>query len=444
MPPKIIIVGAGFGGLNAALILAKCDGIELTVIDKKNHHLFQPLLYQVATATISPADIATPIRSLIHKSGQGHQVVMSKVHHIDIEKKNVHAGHEIFHYDYLILACGSCHSYFGHPGWQNFAPGLKTIEQATEIRRRILSAFERADREHDQEEQKHWLSFVIVGAGPTGVELAGALAEISRLGLSSDFPKIDPKQVRILLVEAGPRILMQFSAELASRARRDLESLGVEVRTSTSVIDITREGVHVANGFIDAHTVLWAAGVAPSELNTKLGLHVDPTGRIRVNEYLQAQDHSEIFVIGDQAYSINNKGQPLPGLAPVAIQQGRYVGKSILSLIKNKEIKAFAYRNRGQLATIGRRKAIVEGPYLRWSGSLAWLIWLGVHIYFLIGFRNRLLVMIQWFSSYVVGHPGARLIVGRKWQQNNEIYTHRSRMPRRSKYMKSYGRLRFF
>jgi NADH dehydrogenase len=418
---KVVIIGAGFGGLNAAKTLANERSIELTVIDQKNHHLFQPLLYQVATAGLSPAEIASPIRSLLVRDNRRINVIMAQVNAVDLRAKTVTADHQIFSYDYLVLACGASHSYFGNDHWQQFAPGLKTIEQATEIRRRILTAFERAECEADPQKQREWLSFVVVGGGPTGVELAGALAEISRFTLSRDFHRIDSRRTRIILIEAGPRILPQFSASLSQRATEDLEKLGVTVWTSVRVTDINEKGVSLGAEFLQANTVLWAAGVKASSLNNTLAVDLDQSGRIKVNEYAQIPAFPAVFVIGDQAAFLDKAGQALPGVAPVAMQQGRYVAKSIVRLLSQKPLKAFHYFDKGQLATIGRRRAVVQGPHFQCAGLFAWIIWLAVHIFYLIGFQNRVFVMIQWFSSYVLFRRGARLIVDKEWRQQRDV-----------------------
>lgn len=412
---KVIIVGGGFGGLNAARKLGKSEELEITLIDQRNHHLFQPLLYQVAMAGLSPADIAAPIRALL--AGQENtSVLKEKVIDVDLNNRQVRTTENHYPYDYLILACGSRHAYFGNNHWESFAPGLKTLEQATEIRRRVLNAFEEAEKEDDPKRQKELLTFVIVGGGPTGVELAGAVGEMSRFTLAKDFRRIDPKLTRIVLIEAGPRILPSFDKKLSSRAVRDLEKLGVQVWTSSPVTHLDKGEVHVGGERINCATILWAAGVKPSGLNQKLGEELDRQGRVVVKKDLSLPNHSNVFVIGDQAHFKNKAGNPLPGVAPVAMQQGNFVGQLILDEIAGKPRQEFTYRDKGQMATIGRSQAIVESGKLKFAGFPAWLAWLIVHIYYLTGFRNRIFVVMQWAWSYLTFRRGARLIVQKQWQ----------------------------
>lgn len=416
---RVVIVGSGFAGLAAAQQLASKSAVQLTVIDQKNHHLFQPLLYQVAMAGLSPSEIAVPIRSLIARYHKNVEVLLGKVTHVDLKAKTVQwdEGKSI-PYDYLVLACGATHSYFGHDEWEEFAPGLKTIEQATEIRRRVLLAFEVAERETHPELQREELTFVVVGGGPTGVELAGALGEISRYTLARDFSNIDPKRTRIILIEAGPRILPSFDPDLSARASRDLERLGVTVWTSTMVTGISGDGVTLGGGeLLRAKTVLWAAGVKPSPLNMSLDAPVDRQGRVMVEQDLTLKGYPNVFVIGDQAHVAGKEGQPLPGLAPVAIQEGRWTAQNIIRKIKGKPTLPFHYRDKGQLATIGRRRAVVQMEALRFGGWPAWVVWLLVHIYYLIGFRNRIIVLIQWCWSYFFYARGSRLIVNKEWRE---------------------------
>ncbi|MCA2960407.1 MAG: NAD(P)/FAD-dependent oxidoreductase [Silvanigrellales bacterium] len=417
---RIVVVGAGFAGLSVAKGLLARRDLHLTVIDEKNHHLFQPLLYQVAMAGLSPADIAVPIRSLLKPRADGARVdvLMGKVTGVDTSQKRVRwTGGDDIGFDFLVVACGATHSYFGHEAWEEHAPGLKTLEQATEIRRRVLSAFEAAEREHDPEKQRELLTFVVVGGGPTGVELAGALGEISRYTLSADFSNIDPRRTRIVLIEAGGRILPSFTSSLSRKAARDLESLGVTVWTSTRVTDIQPAGVSLGREFLRAKTVLWAAGVKPSPLGAALGVPLDPAGRVIVTGQMNLEAHPEIFCLGDQAHVEGPQGFPLPGLAPVAMQQGRYVADAIARVLDGKEAPSgFRYADKGQMATIGRRRAVAETGTLRLGGFVAWLAWIFVHIYYLVGFKNKTFVLLQWASGYLFYRRGARLIVNKEWR----------------------------
>ena len=419
---KVVIVGGGFAGLNAAKVLAGRREVEVEVIDRRNHHLFQPLLYQVATAGLSPAEIAVPIRGLL--SGYANtNVNLANVLEVSPTQKLVKTDSGSFPYDFAILACGSKHSYFGHPEWENFAPGLKTLEQATEIRRRVLLAFEKAERETDPERQKRLLTFVVVGAGPTGVELAGALGEISRFTLSRDFHRIDPARTRVMLIEAGPRILASFSEKLAKGAARDLEKLGVQIWTSTRVTGVSNEGVQLSQETLQAATVLWAAGVAPSSLGKTLGVPLDKVGRVVVEADLSVKGFPTLFVTGDQASCLGENGEPLPGLAPVAMQQGRCAARNILADIAGKARRPFHYMDKGQMATIGRKKAIAQTKHLQFSGFLAWMAWLLVHVYYLIGFKNRLFVLFSWAWAYLTFSRGARLIVDKEWRSHSRAAT---------------------
>jgi NADH:ubiquinone reductase (H+-translocating) len=411
---KVVIVGAGFAGLNAARKLRKADEVDVTVIDRENHHLFQPLLYQVAMAALSPAEIAAPIRSLL--SGGNARVIQATAQRIDIEGRRVITDAGEYSYDYLLLACGAQHAYFGHEEWEVNAPGLKTLPQATEIRRRVLEAFEAAERETDVNARRRHLTFVVVGGGPTGVELAGAIGEMSRFTLAKDFRTIDPRQTRIILIEAGDRILTAFDQKLAARAMRDLESLGVQVWTSSRVTNITAEGVMVGNEHVASSTVLWAAGVRAADVGRTLGAPVDNAGRVIVSEDLTIPGHPEVFVAGDMAHRVGADGRPLPGVALVAMQQGIYAAKMIRNDLAGKPRVPFRYRDLGQLATIGRSRAICEIFSIKLSGWIAWWVWLLVHIYRLSGFRNRIIVLIQWAWSYMTFNRGARLIVGKEWR----------------------------
>ncbi len=412
---KIVIVGGGFGGLNAAKALAGKRDVSLTLIDRRNHHLFQPLLYQVATAGLSPAEIAMPIRSILTGFPNTH-TILANVQQVDAAGKKLITDAGVVPFDTLILACGSKHSYFGHSEWEAFAPGLKTLEQATEIRRRVLLAFELAERETDPDRQKQLLTFVVVGGGPTGVELAGALGEISRFTLSKDFKNIDPARTRVMLIEAGPRVLASFSEKLAKRAARDLERMGVQIWTSSRVTGVSAEGVQLGTEALRAATVLWAAGVAPSSLGKTLGVPLDRVGRVVVEADLSVKGFPYLFVIGDQACSTGEDGQALPGLAPVAIQQGRWAARNILADLAGRPRKPFKYYDKGQMATIGRMKAVAQTKTLQFAGLLAWLAWLVVHIYYLIGFKNRLFVLFDWAWAYVTFNRGARLIVQKEWR----------------------------
>lgn len=421
---KVVIIGAGFAGLSAAKILSCAKDIDVTLLDRKNHHLFQPLLYQVATAGLSPADIAVPIRSLF-PSRPGIRVILDEVVRMDLDAKKVFSAKTEYAYDDLIVACGANHSYFGSDHWEEFAPGLKTLEHAIEIRRRVLSAFEEAEKETNAEAARSWLSFVVVGAGPTGVELAGSLAELSRVTLSKDFRRISPDRARIILVEAGPRVLASFSEDSSKIALQDLETLGVQVWTNTRVTNVTAEGVQLGSDFIATHTVFWAAGVEASPLGKALKAETDRAGRVMVNDHLQLQSHPDVYVLGDMA-SVAWRNGTLPGLAPVAQQQGRYVAAAIQKKMKGRPVAAFRYLDKGSMATIGRNKAVLEFGKLRMSGRLAWAAWLFIHVYYLIGFRNRLLVMMQWAWSYLTYKRGARLIVSRNWRQEPTTGTPKS------------------
>jgi NADH dehydrogenase len=413
--PRVLIIGGGFAGLNAAKGLGGIAGIEVTLVDRTNHHLFQPLLYQVAMAGLSPADIAAPIRSIL--SGYRNiRVLQGEVLSLELDHSLVVTDFGELQFDYLILACGARHSYFGHEEWEEHAPGLKNLEQATEIRRRVLSAYETAERSNSADERKRLLTFVVVGGGPTGVELAGAIGEMSRFTLARDFRSIDAKLARVILVEAGARILPMFSAEQAARATRDLEQLGVQVWTSSAVTKIDAGGVEMGTERIQAATVLWAAGVKASPLGQSASLEVDRQGRMMVEPDLSVKGHGNVFVAGDQACFVHSTGKPLPGTAPVAMQQGRYLARTIRRELAGKSRQPFRFVDKGQMATIGRSRAIVEIGRLKMAGFVAWLLWLIVHIYYLTGFKNRLLVVLQWAWSYLSFRRGARLIVNKEWR----------------------------
>jgi NADH dehydrogenase len=418
--PRVVIVGAGFGGLNAAQIVAN-GPVQVTVIDRKNFHTFQPLLYQVATAGLSPGEIAAPIRSIL-RSHKNVEVLMEDVTGFDLERRVVETPEGEIPYDYLIVAAGAGHSYFGHEDWEPYAPGLKTIEDALEIRRRVLLAFELAERQAAAGETDAPLNFVVVGGGPTGVELAGTLAEISRYALAHDFRSIDPARTHIVLLEGGPRVLPTYPEDLSRSAEEQLHRLGVEVRTSTMVTQVEAGAVYLGETRLPATVILWAAGVAASPLGKKLGGPVDRAGRVAVHSDMSLPGHPEIFVIGDLAAAKDEKGKLLPGVAPVAIQQGKYVAKVIRQEVERPDRyrnygnvdtrQPFHYWDKGSLATIGRAAAVAQFGKIHVSGFIAWLSWLFIHIFFLIGFRNRLLVFIQWAWSYVTYERGARLITG--------------------------------
>lgn len=414
---RIVIVGAGFAGLKAAKVLSGKKEFMVTIIDRRNHHLFQPLLYQVATAGLSPADIAVPIRSLFNKQAN-IEVLKGEVKSINKKAKTLDTSFGEVPYDTLILACGATHSYFGNDDWEEFAPGLKTLAQATEIRRRVLNAFEMAENEADPAKRRKKLSFVVVGGGPTGVELAGAIAEMSRYTLIKDFKHINPTLTRVILVEAGPSILPSFSEKLRLLASRDLEKLGCQIWTNSMVTKIDKDGVQLGDERIEASTVIWAAGVKASSLGVKLGVETDKQGKVLVNEFCQLIDDEDIFVAGDMAHFEDKKSGILPGIAPVATQQGAYIANYLVHQAKNssKEAAPFIYNDKGQMATIGRSKAIVELPFLKFGGFIAWFAWLFIHIYYLTGFKNRFFVVFQWAWSYLTFNRGARLIVNREWR----------------------------
>lgn len=412
----VIAGGGGFAGLNAARKFKNRKDVRVTLIDRRNHHLFQPLLYQVAMAALSPADIATPVRS-ITSDCNNVDVLLGLILDVDLENQVVKCDFGNVSYDYLILAMGATHSYFGNDQWEDHAPGLKSLEEATEIRKRMLISYELAERETDPEVKKELLTFVIVGGGPTGVELAGALGEISRYTLSKDFRNIDPKRTRIILIEGAPRILGGFSEKLSAHASRELERLGVTIWTNSMVTEVNEHGVVAGDERIRAHTVLWAAGVRPSEINYRLNMEKDRAGRLIVQTDLSLPGFSNVFAVGDLAHFAHTEsGQPLPGLAPVAMQQGKAAAENIIADIKKKERKMFKYRDKGMMATIGKASAVMEVGKWKQSGFIAWIAWLFVHIYYLIGFRNRMMVLMQWAWSYLTVRRGARLITSKVWK----------------------------
>lgn len=415
----VVIVGSGFAGLNAAKALSRSQDVAVFLIDQRNYHLFQPLLYQVATAGLNPADIAVPIRSQFPTSSNVH-VHLDKVVGVDLRQRLVKvsgSGHEHeIEFDFLVLACGAQHSYFGRPEWEEFAPGLKSLEQATEIRRRILLAFERAENELDPVAQKALLNFVIVGGGPTGVEIAGAIADISRTVLVHDFKRIDPTKAVITLLEAAPRLLTPFSEDLSEKARQDLIEMGVHVRLGAKVEDIGANGVRFGDENIESRTVIWAAGIQSAKLDIIPPIETDRAGRIKINSDLSIPGFECAFAIGDMAALEVAPGRLVPGLAPAAIQEGKHVAAVIESTLRGEPRKPFRYRDKGQLATIGRSKAIMQSGRLKVTGHLAWLAWLFVHVFYLVGFKNRMMVMITWAWSYLRSKRGSRLINEHEWR----------------------------
>jgi len=408
--PHVVVLGGGFGGLYATRALARAP-VTVTVVDSKNHHLFQPLLYQVATAALSPGDIAVPIRRIL-RSQKNATVMLAKALAIDTANKRVTLEVDgQLDYDFLVVATGATHSYFGHDAWHAFAPGLKSIEDALDIRKRVLIAYEHAEREPDPLVQKEWLTFVVVGGGPTGVELAGALAEISRHVLDEDFRRIDPTSARVVLVEAGRRVLPSFTPGSSARAKEQLEKLGAEVLLGARVTDIDARGVTLEGHRIEARTVLWAAGVAASPLARTLGVPLDRAGRVPVLPDLTVPGAPDVFVIGDLA-ALEQDKMPVPGVAPAAMQEGRHAARNIVRRARGEAALAFRYRDKGSLATIGRVSAVAEFGSIELSGLIAWLAWLFIHVLFLIGFRNRYLVLSEWAWGYVTYERGARLITG--------------------------------
>jgi len=407
--PKVVIIGGGFGGIYAARILAN-QPVDVTLIDRTNHHLFQPLLYQVATAMLSPADIAQPIRSIL-KDAKNVRVVMGRVESIDTAAKIVHTRGSQYPFHYLILAAGARHSYFGNDHWEAFAPGLKSLSDALELRRRILNAFEIAETATDAEVQQAAMTFVVIGAGPTGVEMAGSIAELAKRTIVHDFRNIQTKQARIVLLDAAPKVLPMFDDILCASALKQLEKLDIEVKVGTKVVAVTPEGVQLESGLIRARTVIWAAGNAASPLAKQLG-ETDRQGRIIVNEDLSVPGHAEIFAIGDVANFSHQGGKPLPGIAPFAMQTGEQAARNILARALGSPTKTFKYWDKGSMATIGRNKAIADLKVVKLSGFLAWLSWLLIHLLFIVELRNRILIFFQWAWSYITYSHGARLTYG--------------------------------
>jgi NADH dehydrogenase len=412
--PHVIIVGGGFAGLYAARVLSKCP-VRVTILDRQNHHTFQPLLYQVATAGLAPTEIAMPIRSIVREY-RNTEVLMAEVTGFDLEQQTVQTAEGELSYDYLLIAAGATHAYFGHDEWSRYAPGLKSVADAVEIRRRVLLSFELAEREARLHNRKIPLNFFVVGGGPTGVEMAGALSEISRRVIAEDFRSIDPKTTRIILVEGAPKILGAFPDDLCASARRQLEKIGVEVMTGAMVTDIGPDYLCIGGVKHPAAVVVWGAGVAASPLGAKLGVPTDRAGRPIVNPDLSLPGHSNVFVLGDMASVKQKNGAPVPGVAPGAIQMGTFAGKTIAAELRGEARKEFSYWNKGTLATIGRNAAVGDLGPVHLSGFLAWMAWLLIHVYFLIGFRNRIRVMADWAWQYFTFGRGARLITGqREW-----------------------------
>ncbi len=424
--PRVVIIGAGFGGLSAAKRLARAP-FDVTIVDRHNYHLFQPLLYQVATAALSPGDIASPIRGILQRQKNAN-VILAKVSAVDTARKDVIAEGRRIPYDYLIVATGAEHAYFGHD-WSSFAPGLKTIDDATYLRRRILLAFERAETEPDADERRRLLNFVVVGGGPTGVEMAGAIAELAKRALASDFRAIDPRSARIILIEAAPRLLTPFDPSLSEAARRSLEQLGVEVRLGVGVTDCDGSGVLLGAERLETRTIIWAAGVKASPAAEWLGAGSDRAGRVKVQTDLSVPGHPDVFVIGDVAAASGSDGEPLPGIAPVAKQQGSYVADLLMARVAGKTLPAFRYRDFGALATIGRKRAVAQIGAFKVSGFPAWLLWSLAHIYFLIGFRNRLVVAMNWGWNYLTFQRGTRLITGISGSRIEDVMPARTTAP---------------
>jgi NADH:ubiquinone reductase (H+-translocating) len=418
--PHVVIIGGGFGGLNAARALRDAP-VDITIIDRRNHHVFQPLLYQVATASLSPADIAQPIRAIFRNQDNVTTVLLAEANSVDLAGKRIILDEGEISYDYLVIATGARHAYFGHDEWEPLAPGLKSLEDALEIRRRVLVAFEEAERTDDEYARNRLMTFVVVGGGPTGAELAGALGEISRQTLAREYDRIDPTWARIYLFEAGPRILSTFPESLANKAVKYLNSLGVQVRTGTAVTEISTEGVVAGDKMIPVATVLWAAGVVASSLARTLDVPLDRNGRVIVQPDLTIAGYPDAFVVGDLAALAGEDGRQLPGVAQVAIQQGQCAARSIVHSLHGEPLETFQYVDKGNMATIGRNKAVADIRGIRLSGFVAWVAWLWIHIFYLIGFRNRLGVMLNWAWSYVTYNRGARLITKTGFEQTREI-----------------------
>ena len=414
--PRIVIIGGGFGGITAAKKLRRANA-QVTVVDRTNHFIFQPLLYQVATASLAPSEITAPIRWILRRS-KNTEVLLAEVREIDPARRVIRIDEALreIPYDYLIVATGSRHAYFGHDEWEPYAPGLKAIEDATEIRRRFLLAYEIAEKIDGESERQEYLTFVIVGGGPTGVELAGALPFIAKKTLAPDFRRIDARKTRVVLIEAGPRILPTFPEDLAAHATQDLKDLGVEVMVNSAVTGVEADGVRIGAEKIRARTAFWAAGNKASPVGEFLGAPLDRAGRIKVSPDLSVPGHPEIFVVGDLAALVQD-GRQVPGVGPAAIQEGASAGKNIVRDLRKQPRKNFRYRNKGDLATIGRSRAIADLGWIRFSGRFAWFFWLFVHIMYLVGFRNRLSVLFEWAYAYFTYQHGARLITDTERRQ---------------------------
>ncbi len=406
--PRVVILGGGFGGLAAARVLGRHDDVQVTVVDRRNHHVFQPLLYQVATSGLSAPDIAAPIRHILRR--RNTEVLLAEARGVDLARRTVLLADGEIAYDALVVATGATHSYFGHADWEAHAPGLKTLEDALEIRRRVLLAYETAERETDEAARREWLTFVVIGAGPTGVEMAGTLAEIARLTLRKDFRRIDPATARVVLVEAAGRVLPPYPPDLSAKAQRQLERLGVEVRLGTAVTAGEHDGIQLGAERSAARTIVWAAGVAASPLGRALSPQVDRAGRVPVEPDLTLPGHPEVSSVGDLA-SLQQDGRPVPGVAPAAMQMGRHAAENVVRALRGEPRRPFRYVDKGSLATIGRKSGVADFGRLRLSGFLAWLAWLLVHVFFLIGFRNRLVVMSDWAWAYFTHQRFARLIL---------------------------------
>ncbi len=415
MKKHVVIVGGGFGGMAAAKSLSNRPDVEITLVDRRNFHLFQPLLYQIAMAGLNPADISVPLRTLFRKT-KNIKIILAEVDTIDCQTKQIHFDNRYESFDYLVLSCGVKHSYFGKNHWEQFAPGLKNIEQAIEIRRRILTSFELAEKTTDLEEQKKFLTFVVVGGGPTGVELAGAIREMATHTLHRDFRKADLSKTRVILVEAGPRILAAFPEVLSMKAEEALLKLGVEVFINTRADELSHEGLKIGSEFVASRTILWAAGVRASSLTDQLPGKKDSQGKIFVEADTSLPGFKDVFVIGDQAAFASTNGSILPGIAPVALQQGHFIGKVIRADIAGQPRPTFTYNDKGMMATIGRSKAVAHAFGFNFSGPLAWLAWVFIHIVYLMGFRSRFFVLLQWAWAYFTFGRGARLITYKTWR----------------------------
>ncbi len=411
--PHVVVIGAGFGGLYAVKNLAR-GSFRITIIDRSNHHLFQPLLYQVATAAVSPGDIAQPIRHIFRRF-QNVQVLMASAETIDLQNRRVQLSDGFVSYDYLIVATGATHAYFGHDEWEKVAPGLKSLEDAIEMRRMFLMAFEEAEKEPDPKRREAFMRFVIVGAGRTGVELAGTMSDVSRHALSKEFRNINPGDAKVILLEGSPRVLPLYPPKLSESAKKQLEKRGVQVRTNALVTKVEKGAVYIGDEKIETESIFWAAGVAASPLGKVFGIPTDRSGRVKVNPDLTIEGHPEIYVIGDLAAVVDAKGKQVPGVAPAAIQMGQYAAKAIRAKLKGKNVKPFVYWDKGNIATIGRSAAVGYVGKLTISGFIAWIGWLLIHIFFLIGFRNRIFVILQWAWTYLLFNMSARLITYYDW-----------------------------